>query len=54
MTSMTARLCRVEGRKGQIAPGANADLLAVNGDPSQDCAALMDVKAVFRAGVRVR
>ncbi|SNS42589.1 Imidazolonepropionase [Streptosporangium subroseum] len=54
VTGMAARLCRMEGRKGQITAGADADLLAVNGNPSQDPAALLDVRAVFRAGVRVR
>ncbi|WP_187368156.1 amidohydrolase family protein [Nonomuraea terrae] len=54
VTSLAARLCRVEGRKGRIAAGADADLLAVNGNPLQNPAALLDVQAVFRAGVRVR
>ncbi|MEU4097715.1 amidohydrolase family protein [Streptomyces sp. NPDC026673] len=54
VTSLAARLCRVEGRKGRIAAGADADLLAVEGDPAQDPAAVLNVRAVFRAGVRVR
>jgi imidazolonepropionase-like amidohydrolase len=54
VTSSAARLCRMEGRKGRIAAGADADLLAVEGDPSEDPAALQDVRAVFRAGVRDR
>lgn len=54
VTSLAARLCRVEGRKGRISAGADADLLAVNGDPVKDPAALLDVQAVFRAGIRVR
>jgi imidazolonepropionase-like amidohydrolase len=54
VTSMAARLCHVEGRKGRIAAGVDADLLAVTGDPLQNPAALLDVQAVFRAGVRVR
>jgi imidazolonepropionase-like amidohydrolase len=53
-TSLAAQLCRVEGRKGRIIAGADADLLAVNGDPVKDPAALLDVRAVFRAGIRVR
>ncbi|WP_326624894.1 MULTISPECIES: metal-dependent hydrolase family protein [unclassified Streptomyces] len=53
-TSLAAQLCRVEGRKGRITAGADADLLAVNGDPVKDAAALLDVRAVFRAGTRVR
>ncbi|MFI5998483.1 amidohydrolase family protein [Streptomyces sp. NPDC051362] len=54
VTSTAARLCRLEGRKGRIAAGADADFLVVNGKPDQDVAALLDVEAVFRAGVRVR
>lgn len=54
VTSLAARLCRVEGRKGRITAGADADLLAVDGDPVKDPAALLDVRAVFRAGIRVR
>ncbi|KOV50707.1 hypothetical protein ADL00_42930 [Streptomyces sp. AS58] len=53
-TSLAARLCRVEGRKGRVTAGADADLLAVNGDPLKDPGALLDVLAVFRAGTRVR
>ncbi|SNT34383.1 metal-dependent hydrolase family protein [Actinacidiphila glaucinigra] len=54
VTSLAARLCRVEGRKGRIAVGADADLLAVNGDPAKDPTAVLNVQAVFRAGTRVR
>ncbi|MEU1199909.1 amidohydrolase family protein [Streptomyces sp. NPDC005813] len=54
MTSSAARLCRVEGRKGRITAGADADILAVTGNPADDPAAILDVQAVFRAGVRVR
>ncbi|MFD4722803.1 amidohydrolase family protein [Streptomyces sp. NPDC058423] len=54
VTSLAARLCGVEGRKGRITAGADADLLVTAGDPVQDPAALLDVRAVFRAGVRVR
>ncbi|MGW0211147.1 metal-dependent hydrolase family protein [Streptomyces sp. NPDC003233] len=54
VTSLAARLCRVEGRKGRIAAGADADILAVSGNPTADPAALLDVQAVFRVGVRVR
>ncbi|MFD7445035.1 amidohydrolase family protein [Streptomyces sp. NPDC059909] len=54
MTSLAARLCRVEGRKGRITAGADADILVVNGDVEHDPAAVLDVQAVFRAGTRVR
>ncbi|WP_432186345.1 amidohydrolase family protein [Streptomyces sp. Tue6028] len=54
MTSSAARLCRVEGRKGRITAGADADILVVSGNPADDPAAILDVQAVFRAGIRVR
>jgi imidazolonepropionase-like amidohydrolase len=54
VTSLPARLCRLEHRKGRLAPGMDADILAVAGDPLTDPAALLDVRAVFREGHRVR
>ncbi|GAA0401877.1 amidohydrolase family protein [Microbispora corallina] len=54
VTSLPARLCRVDHRKGRLAPGMDADILAVAGDPLADPAALLDVRAVFRLGHRVR
>lgn len=53
-TSLAARACGVADRKGRIAVGADADLLAVTGSPIDDLDRLLDVRAVFRAGVRVR
>jgi imidazolonepropionase-like amidohydrolase len=53
VTSLAATACRVGTRKGRVAPGYDADLLAVAGDPLADVAALRDVVAVFRAGHRV-
>lgn len=53
-TSAAAQACGVGSRKGRIAPGYEADLLAVNGDPLTDLAALRAVKAVFRAGQQTR
>jgi imidazolonepropionase-like amidohydrolase len=53
-TSLAADACRVGDRKGRIAPGFDADLLAVDGDPLTDIDALTNVTAVFRAGERVR
>ena len=53
-TSAAARACGVGSRKGRIAPGFDADLLAVDGDPLTDLAALRAVKAVFRSGQQVR
>ncbi|MEU1618894.1 amidohydrolase family protein [Streptomyces sp. NPDC005722] len=54
VTSSAARLCRLEGRKGRIAAGADADVLVVGGNPVDDPEAVVDVRAVFRAGIRVR
>ncbi len=49
-TSMAAQACGLADRKGRIAPGYDADLVAVAGDPGQRLAAVLDVRAVFRAG----
>jgi imidazolonepropionase-like amidohydrolase len=54
VTSAAADACRVGHRKGRVAPGYDADLLAVRGNPLSDLAALRSVEAIFRAGVRVR
>ena len=53
-TGLAAQACGVSGRKGRIAVGMDADLLAVTGNPLDDLDRLRDVRAVFRAGVRVR
>ena len=53
VTSVAAAACGIGHRKGQVAVGYQADLVAVNGDPLTDAAALRDVAAVYRAGVRV-
>jgi imidazolonepropionase-like amidohydrolase len=39
---VAARLLRLEGQVGVVAPGASADLLVVEGDPLQDIAVLTD------------
>jgi imidazolonepropionase-like amidohydrolase len=39
-TGIAARLCRLEGRIGTVAPGAVADLVVVDGDPLADLALL--------------
>jgi imidazolonepropionase-like amidohydrolase len=54
MTSIAARACRVDDRKGRVAPGYDADLLAVPGNPLEDILALARPAAVYRLGVRVR
>lgn len=53
-TSVAAAACGLTGRKGQLVPGADADLLAVTGDPLADLRAIHDVVAVIRAGHRIR
>ncbi|MEU8250730.1 amidohydrolase family protein [Nonomuraea sp. NPDC048916] len=53
ITSGAARHCRVADRKGRIAPGFDADLVAVDGDPLADITALQHPLAVFRQGHRV-
>jgi imidazolonepropionase-like amidohydrolase len=53
VTSLAAQACGLGDRKGRVAPGFDADLLAVAGDPLTDLTALTAVRAVFRAGVRV-
>ncbi len=41
-TTVAARLLRMEGVIGVVAPGASADLLVVDGDPLQDIGVLTD------------
>lgn len=41
-TVVAARLCRMEGRVGIIAPGAIADLLVVDGNPLEDLSVLQN------------
>jgi imidazolonepropionase-like amidohydrolase len=53
-TSAAADACGLTKRKGRLVPGADADLLAVSGNPLADIRAVHDVVAVFRAGHRVR
>lgn len=53
-TSVAAAACGLAGRKGRLIPGADADLLAVTGDPLADIRAVHDVVAVIRTGRRVR
>jgi imidazolonepropionase-like amidohydrolase len=40
-------------RKGRIAPGFDADILAVDGDPIADPAALHRIRAVWARGAAV-
>lgn len=54
LTSVAADAVGLGTRKGRLAPGADADLLAVRGDPSVDPEALLDVVGVWVGGVRHR
>ncbi|MEI2731749.1 MAG: amidohydrolase family protein [Dermatophilaceae bacterium] len=51
-TSRPAALLGLEGVVGIIAPGADADLLVVRGDPVAEPASLVDVLGVWRRGHR--
>ena len=54
-TSVAAKVLNQEGKLGVIAPGAHADLVVVEGDPTQDITILCDpekaVIGVMKAGV---
>jgi imidazolonepropionase-like amidohydrolase len=52
-TSVAAQVVGVADRKGSLQVGKDADLVAVAGNPLVDAAALLNVRAVFRAGRRV-
>ena len=49
-TSLAADACGLGGRKGQLHPGYDADLLVVHGDPLADIGALTAVQAVYLGG----
>jgi imidazolonepropionase-like amidohydrolase len=49
-TTEAAEACGIGDRKGRIAPGYDADLVAVAGNPLLDLDALLDVRAVIRMG----
>jgi imidazolonepropionase-like amidohydrolase len=52
-TSTAADACGLGRRKGRLAPGFDADVVAVEGNPLLDLTALQRVNAVFARGVRV-
>jgi imidazolonepropionase-like amidohydrolase len=57
LTTCTARAASALGlgdRKGQLKPGYDADILAVDGDPLLDLAALHAIRAVFVRGTPIR
>jgi imidazolonepropionase-like amidohydrolase len=53
LTSVAAEVIGLGHRKGRIAPGFDADILAVNGDPIADPAALHRIQAVYARGAAV-
>jgi hypothetical protein len=50
-TLVPARMMRLDQDLGSISPGKLADLFMVDGDPSQDIAAVRNVRLVVRNGV---
>jgi imidazolonepropionase-like amidohydrolase len=53
LTSVAAEVIGLGHRKGRIAPGFDADILAVDGDPVADPDALHRIRAVYARGVPV-
>jgi imidazolonepropionase-like amidohydrolase len=53
VTSVAAGVCGLGHRKGRLAPGFEADLLAVDGDPLADTDALHRIRAVYARGTAV-
>ena len=53
LTTVAARVLAVDGRKGRLAKGFDADVLVVAGDPLTDPTALTSPVAVWHAGQRV-
>ena len=52
-TGDSARSCWVDDNVGTLEAGKQADVLVVDGDPSQDISALRDVVEVFQGGVPI-
>jgi imidazolonepropionase-like amidohydrolase len=53
ITSVAAGVIGLGHRKGRIAPGFDADILAVDGDPIADPEALHRIRAVYARGMAV-
>ena len=52
-TSGNAKILHLESKVGRLAPGLVADLVAVEGDPTRDIAAVRKVRMVMKAGARL-
>jgi imidazolonepropionase-like amidohydrolase len=50
-TSLTAESMRLGNQLGSVAPGMQADLIAVQGDPTKDITALRHVMFVMKGGI---
>jgi imidazolonepropionase-like amidohydrolase len=53
LTMIAARSCGAGDRKGRLAPGFDADIIAVAGNPLLDPDALTSISAIWRAGSRI-
>jgi imidazolonepropionase-like amidohydrolase len=50
VTAVAAEACGLRGLKGRLAQGADADLIAIGGDPLTEISAVHNVVAVYRDG----
>lgn len=53
VTSLAAQACALGHRKGKIATGYDADLIAVPGNPLHNLSALLNITTVIRAGTLI-
>jgi imidazolonepropionase-like amidohydrolase len=53
VTAVAADACGLAGRAGRLTPGADADLIAITGDPLTEVSDIHNVVAVYRGGSSV-